>query len=98
MIPGWHNKILLDLYYLEQKALKVHFIHLLHIALVIKQTTSRKINQSSDQDRSTCKINDPIDMRLLARLCLDISQLNERKFRHTFRNTASSLCDCSSEM
>ena len=45
MTPGWHNKILLDLYYLEQKALKVHFIHLLHIALVIKQTTSRNINQ-----------------------------------------------------
>ena len=38
-----------------------------------------------------------IYMSLLTRLCLDLSQINEYKFRDSFTDTVSSLCDCDSE-
>ena len=43
-------------------------------------------------------IHDPTGVKLLNRLRLNCSHLNEHKFRHGFRDTLNPLCDCNSEM
>ena len=48
--------------------------------------------------RSTFNIHEPICIRLLTRLCLDFSQLNEHKFQKNFSDTASPMCNCGSEI
>ena len=42
-------------------------------------------------------IYDPLDVRLINRLCLDFSNLGEQKFRHNFAETLSPLYLCSLE-
>ena len=44
---------------------------------------------------STYRIHNPVGTRLLTRLCLGLSHLNEYKFRHNFADCGNSLCSCS---
>ena len=39
-------------------------------------------------------IFDPIGLKLLTRLCLDFSHLNEHRFRHNFQDCMNPLCSC----
>ena len=43
-------------------------------------------------------IQNPLGLRLLTRLILGLSHLNEHKFNHTFKNCATPLCTCSLEI
>ena len=45
--------------------------------------------------RSTFNIFDPIGIKLLTRLRLDLSHLNEHRFRHNFQDCLNPLCSCS---
>ena len=42
-------------------------------------------------------INDPVGLKLLTRLRVNLSHLNEHKFRHNFQDTLNPLCSCSLE-
>ena len=45
----------------------------------------------------TYRIHNPVGIRLLTRLRLGLSHLNEHKFRHNFANCVNPLCSCSTE-
>ena len=47
---------------------------------------------------STFNIHDPTSIRILTRLRLDVSQLNEHKLGRDFRNTVSPICAFGSEL
>ena len=40
----------------------------------------------------------PVDLKLLTRLGLGLSHLNEHKFRHNFQDCLNPLCSCSLEI
>ena len=42
-------------------------------------------------------MNDPVGLKLLTRLRVILSHLNEQKFRHNFQDTLNPLCSCSLE-
>ena len=42
-------------------------------------------------------IYDPLGVKLLTRLRLQLSHLNEHKFRHGFDDTINAMCACGSE-
>ena len=46
---------------------------------------------------STDRIHNPVAIRLLTRLRLGLSHLNEHKFRHNFADCVNPLCSCSIE-
>ena len=46
------------------------------------------------QERYLFSIHDPADVKLLTRLRLKFSHLNENKFRYNFKDTAVAMCDC----
>ena len=41
------------------------------------------------------RIHNPVGLRLLTRLHLGLSHLNEHKFRHNFSDCVNPLCSCS---
>ena len=41
--------------------------------------------------------HDPVDVKLLTRLRLKLSHLNEHKYRHNFKDYVSPMCDCAAE-
>ena len=41
---------------------------------------------------------DPLDVKLLTRLRLQFSHLNEHKFRHGLGDTVSPMCGCNAEI
>ena len=43
-------------------------------------------------------VYDPLGVKLLTRLRLEFSHLNEHKFRHGFKDTLSPLCTCGAEV
>ena len=47
--------------------------------------------------KSLFAIHDPAGAKLLSRLRLNFSHLNEHKFRHKFKDALSPICDCGSE-
>ena len=47
--------------------------------------------------RSIFNIHDPIGLKLLTRLRVNLSHLREHKFRHNFLDTLNPLCSCSIE-
>ena len=49
------------------------------------------------QERSLFSIHDPTGVKLLTRLCLKFSHLNEHKFHHNFKETVVPMCDCGTE-
>ena len=48
-------------------------------------------------ENKTFSIYDPFGIKLLNRLSVDFSHLNEHKFRHNFADTLNPLCSCSLE-
>ena len=46
---------------------------------------------------SVYNIFDPIGLKLLTRLCINLSHLKEHKFNHNFKDTINSLCSCNVE-
>ena len=49
------------------------------------------------KQKSLFAIHDPPGVKLLSRLKLKFSHLNEHKFRHNFKDALSPICDCGSE-
>ena len=49
------------------------------------------------KQRSLFAIHDPVGVKLLSRLRLKFSHLNEHAFRHNFKYASSPMCDCGSE-
>ena len=49
------------------------------------------------QEKSLFSVHDPTGAKLLTRLRLKFSHLNEHKFRHTFKDTVVAMCDCGKE-
>ena len=48
-------------------------------------------------ENKTFSIYDPLGIKLLNRLRVDFSHLNEHKFRHNLADTLNPLCSCSLE-
>ena len=46
------------------------------------------------KENSIFNVHDPVGIKLLTRLRLKFSHLNEHKFRHNFRDTVNSMCAC----
>ena len=49
------------------------------------------------QERLLFSIHDPTGVKFLTRLWLKFSHLNEHKFRHNFKDTVVTMCDCGTE-
>ena len=49
------------------------------------------------KQKSLLAIHDPAGVRLLSRLRLKFSHLNEHKHRHNFKDALSPMCDCGFE-
>ena len=70
---------------------------------MIKKSVNIKCFQSmllkffSLQERSLFSFHDPTGVKLLTRLRLEFSHLNERKFRHNFKDTVVATCDGGTE-
>ena len=47
--------------------------------------------------RSLFSIHEPVGVKLLTRLRLQFSHLNEHKFHHNFKDWVSPMCDCCAE-
>ena len=47
---------------------------------------------------SIFNVHDPVGIKYLTRLRLDLSHLNEHKFRHIFKDCSNPLCSCSLEV
>ena len=50
------------------------------------------------KENSIFSIYDPLGFKLLTRLRLQFSHLNEQKFRHSFGDTINAICACGSEV
>ena len=50
------------------------------------------------KENSIFSIYDPLGVKLLTRLRLKFSHLNEHKFRHGFGDTINAMCACGSEV
>ena len=46
-------------------------------------------------ENKTFSIYDPLAIKLISRLRVDFSHLNDHKFRHNFADTLNPLCSCS---
>ena len=51
----------------------------------------------NSKQKSLFAIHDPTGVKLLSRLRLKSSHLNEHKFRHDFKDALSPMCGCGSE-
>ena len=49
------------------------------------------------QERSLFSTHDPTGAKLLTKLRLKFSHLNEHKFRHNFKDIKVAMCGCGSE-
>ena len=50
------------------------------------------------QKNSIFSIYDPLGVKLLTRLRLQVSHLNEHKFRHGFGDTINAMCACEAKL
>ena len=50
------------------------------------------------KENSLFSVYDPLVVKLLTRLSLQFSHLNEHKFRHGFGDTVSPMCGCNAEI
>ena len=50
------------------------------------------------KENSLFSIHNPVGVKLLTRLRLQLSHLNEHKFRHGFEDTISRMCSCNIEI
>ena len=63
----------------------------------VKRFKSMLMDLFNLKQKSLFAIHDPAGVKLLLRLRLTFSQLNENKFRHNFKDALSPMCDCGSE-
>ena len=49
-------------------------------------------------ENSLFSIHNPVGVKLLTCLRLQLSHLNEHKFRHGFENAISPICSCNTEI
>ena len=59
---------------------------------------SALLNLGSSAPNSYCNIHNPVGLKLLSRLRVGLSRLNEHKFKHNFSNCINFLCSCSLEV
>ena len=52
---------------------------------------------SEKKENPLFSVYDPLGVKLLTRLRLEFSHLNEHKFRHDFKDTLNPLCTCGAE-
>ena len=64
----------------------------------IKPFKSMLKNFLSLNQRSLFSIHDPVGVKLLTRLRLQFSHLNEHEFRHNFKDCVNPMCDCGAEI
>ena len=57
----------------------------------------KKLITCENKENSIFSIYDPLDVKLLTRLRLKFSHLNEHKFGHGFGDTINAMCACGSE-
>ena len=58
----------------------------------------KKLIKCEKKENSIFSIYDPLGVKLLTRLRLQFSHLNEHKFRHGFGDTINAICACGSEV
>ena len=54
----------------------------------------RMLNLIRPKCNETCRIHNPTELKLLTRLRLGLSHLNDHKLKHTFRDCINPLCSC----
>ena len=54
----------------------------------------KKLIKCEEKESSLFSIYDPLGVKLLTRLRLQFSHLNEHKFRHGFEDTINAMCAC----
>ena len=57
----------------------------------------KKLVISDKKENPLVSVYDPLSVKLLTRLRLDFSHLNEHKFRHGFKDTLNTSCTCGVE-
>ena len=66
---------------------------------MLNQVTSLKnLLEAKKKENSLFCIYDPLGVKLLTRLRLQFSHLNEHKFRHGFSDTINPMCACGTEI
>ena len=58
----------------------------------------KKLIKCEKKENSKFSIYDPLGVKLLNRLRLQFSHLNEHKFRHGFGETINAMCACGNEV
>ena len=58
----------------------------------------KKLIISEKKENPLFSVYDPLGVKLLTRLRLDFSHLNEHKFRHGFKDALNPLCTCGAEV
>ena len=58
----------------------------------------KKLIKCEKKENSLFSIYDPLGVKLLTRLRLQFSNLNEDKFTHGFEDTINTMCACGSEV
>ena len=58
----------------------------------------KKLVLKENKENSLFSIYDPLGVKLLTRLRLQFSHLNEHKFRHGFNDTLNPICACGNEI
>ena len=58
----------------------------------------KKLIINEKQEKSLFSVYDPLGVKLLTRLRLQFSHLNELKFRHGFSDTVNPMCTCGTEI
>ena len=58
----------------------------------------KKLIKCEKKENSLFSIYDPLGVKLLTRLRLQFSNLNEDKFTHGFEDTINAMCACGSEV
>ena len=58
----------------------------------------KKLIKCEKKENSIFSIYDPVGVKLLSRLRLQFSHLNEHKFRHGFGDTVNATCACRNEV
>ena len=58
----------------------------------------KKFLKTEKPENSLYNVHDPVGVKLLSRLRLQFSHLNEHKFRHGFNDSVDPMCPCGSEV
>ena len=70
----------------------------LRLGMLRQLTFFKKSIINEKQENSLFSVYDPFGVKLLTRLRLQFSHLNEHKFRHGFSDTVNPVCACGTEI